>query len=252
MNFNNKKLFWDDQASKGKKSGSQDLLLNQLEQKIIISKVRDCNPKSILEIGCGDGNTALMIKKELPKIKIEAFDFSDKMIDEAKKNASINSIDIDFFVHDMNKLNNINKKYDMIISKRALINLDSYNQQIVILNDIYHLLKSNGKYLMCESSKKGLQEINNLRLVFDLERIEEPWHNTYIDEEKLDTEDIKLTLFKKVNFSSTYYFLSRVVNAHISKLDKLEPDYNSEINRMALKTPSFGNLSQSLLWIWNK
>ena len=89
-------------------------------------------------------------------------------------------------------------------------------------------------------------------MAFDLERIEEPWHNTYIDEEKLDTEDIKLTLFKKVNFSSTYYFLSRVVNAHISKLDKLEPDYNSEINRMALKIPSFGNLSQSLLWIWNK
>jgi len=246
----NKKTFWDQQAKLGKQSGSQDITLDQLEQEILLKNIQ--NPKKILEIGCGDGRNTLKISKKYPKAVIHAFDFSSEMISAAKENKSSVSHKIEFFVHDMEKLNLISESYDLIISKRALINLNSYDKQVEVINNIYNLLQNEGTFLMCESSKKGLKKINELRAIFDLQEIKEPWHNNYIDEEKLDSELLRLDLIEKIYFSSTYYFLSRIVNAHLANLNNKLPEYNSPINKMALSLPYYGETSQSVLWNWKK
>ena len=91
-----------------------------------------------------------------------------------------------------------------------------------------------------------------MRKKINLPEIQEPWHNNYIDEERLDGESLDLTLIDKIYFSSTYYFLSRIVNAHLSNLNNEKPSYDSPINKLALKLPYFGETAQSVLWIWEK
>ena len=54
------------------------------------------------------------------------------------------------------------------------------------------------------------------------------------------------------HYSSTYYFLSRVVNACLAAQEGKEADYNSAINQLALRLPSIGDLAQGRIWLWRK
>ena len=96
--------------------------------------------------------------------------------------------------------------------------------------------------------------INCERKKFELPRIEMPWHNNYINDDKIqnDLKKIKLNLKSINHFSSTYYFLSRIIYAHYVNKNNLKLDYDSVINQMSHKLPCFGNFSQTKIWEWAK
>ena len=54
------------------------------------------------------------------------------------------------------------------------------------------------------------------------------------------------------DYSSTYYFLSRVVNAAVAAEAGEDPDYDSFINRLALKLPPMGDMGQGKIWLWRR
>ncbi|MCP3924033.1 MAG: class I SAM-dependent methyltransferase [Desulfobacterales bacterium] len=242
--------FWESQAKKGVESGTRDLILDSLERNALSSYIK--NGVSILEVGCGDGRLSIDLRKNYD-INITAFDYSKNMIDLAVSNAEKTSItDINFFVQNLLTIDEIDQKFDIVISKRALINLSSYEDQVSVIKKVSKLLLPGGLFLMCESSKKGLKAINQSRQAFNLSEISSPWHNNYIDDDRLLEESLPLKLVKREDFSSTYYFLSRIVNAHLVDLEGKEPAYDSPVNEMALKLPSFGNMGQTILWVWKK
>jgi ubiquinone/menaquinone biosynthesis C-methylase UbiE len=244
--------FWQKQADKNQFSGTEDVLLDALEQEIIEKNIS--NNCTILEIGCGDGRNAINLAKK-KNVCIHAFDFSEKMIELAKSNAVKENVKIKFFLYDINEIENLSGKYSFIISKRALINLPSTYEQKLTLSKISGLLEDNGVYLMCESSSQGLHRINSLREKVGLNKIDSPWHNVYIDEEVINSEsstNFGLKLLERIDFTSTYYFLSRVVNAKIADNENKAPKYDSDINKIALSIESFGNMGQTILWKWRK
>ena len=55
-----------------------------------------------------------------------------------------------------------------------------------------------------------------------------------------------------VYYSSTYYFLSRVVNAWEAAQSGKDPDYDAPVNQLALKLPPIGDFGQGRLWLWRK
>jgi len=136
----------------------------------------------------------------------------------------------------------------------VLINLDSFDEQIKAIKSISSKLKEGGIFLMCESSIDGLNNINAERIKFNLDQIEMPWHNNYIDDKKLNSEldNIDLKLIETNNFSSTYYFLSRIIYANYAKVNNEDIKYDSLINKMSIKLPSLGNFSQTKIWVWKK
>tara|TARA_B100001057_G_scaffold497199_1_gene600708 strand:+ start:1138 stop:1833 length:696 start_codon:yes stop_codon:yes gene_type:complete len=212
----------------------------------------------VLEIGCGNGITAIELARSF-SLDILSVDYSSKMIENAKillKNETYGNLkgNIKFEVLDIRNLTKITQKYDMVISERVLINLDTYKEQIKTINTIGSILKPKGKFIMCESSKKGLDLINNERSKFQLDLIEMPWHNNYIDDDKLERDFNKINLnLKSINhFSSTYYFLSRIVYAHYANQNNLKIDYESDINKMSSKLPSLGKFSQTKIWEWER
>ena len=100
---------------------------------------------------------------------------------------------------------------------------------------------------------RTLNNINEFRAMAGLEKINPPWHNLYINDDLIS--DLKIDGVRLINveaFSSTYYFLSRVVNAWLANRAGVKPSYDSPVNHLALELPPMGDFSQGKLWIFEK
>jgi hypothetical protein len=106
---------------------------------------------------------------------------------------------------------------------------------------------------MLENSQDGLDKINLLRQQVGLQPVKAPWHNRYLKDSELQTFSVPGVVLEKVIFhSSTYYFLSRVVNAWLAAQEGKEPDYDSPVNELALRLPAIGDLGQGKVWVWKR
>ena len=98
----------------------------------------------ILDIGTGSGCIAITLKKELG-CEIVACDKSEKALEVAKKNASLNHVDIDFRYSDI--FSNISGCFDVIISNPPYIREDE---------DIEDIVKNNEPHMALYASCNGL------------------------------------------------------------------------------------------------
>lgn len=201
----------------------------------------------VLSVGCGNGLRELEICSK-KKVNIDGIDYSIEMIEAAKKNLS-NSIEskkmigeVKFYEGDVLNLS-IDNRYDMAYSCRCLINLGSHDLHIKAIDNILGTLKPQGTYLMIEGTKQGLEEINTVRETFSLHHIEECWYNVFLDEKKIENHiREKGASVDIINFNSTYYLISRTINALMTKPgDNI--DVMSLINEYASKLPAVGSFS---------
>ena len=114
----------------------------------------------------------------------------------------------------------IKNRYDLIITKRTLINLGNFENQKRVIQKIYNSLNENGYYVMLECSKDGLDNMNEIRKIFLLDEIPMPFHNLHFSLKMLSEflEDY-FEIVTKTYFSD-YFFLTRIVAPYI---DKKEP-----------------------------
>jgi len=159
-----------------------------------------------------------------------------------------------FRVGDITQLPADLSTFDIVYTERTLINLPDTQSQLSAIGNIGRLLTSGGRYLMCENSKEGLRRINALRTSLELPEIKMPWHNCYIDDEAMQRfSSPALTLERVMDFSSTYYLLSRIINAALAAQRGEEPKYDDPVNALAMKLPALvDGLGQTKLWIWRK
>lgn len=249
----NKLEFWNERASLGFKAGTNDEIMKYMEMNAISSYISD--GMKVLDFGCGNGITMNYLAKKYD-ISIVGIDFSPNMISEAKKLSQQEGTgsNLRYIVGNEETLQSMNEKFDIIYSERALINLDSWEKQKQTILHLCSLLKTEGKYVMCESSFDGLQQINELRKIFNLEQITPPWHNRYFREEEVEdlSKSEKINLVEINHFSSTYYFLSRVINAALASQNNKAPSYDSPLNKLALSLPPIGEMGQGKIWVWEQ
>lgn len=81
----------------------------------------------ILDIGTGSGIIPIVLKKKFPDAKVSAIDYSEKALKVAQKNANLHEVEIEFIYQDyLNE--NLNQKYDIIISNPPYIGIDEENE----------------------------------------------------------------------------------------------------------------------------
>jgi hypothetical protein len=152
---------------------------------------------------------------------------------------------------DVTNLCELPQDFDLVYTERVLINLMDWDTQKKAIAALTNLLKVGGRYAMLENSLDGLDKINALRQQVGLDPVIPPWHNRYFrDSEVADISIPGVALEKVVCHSSTYYFLSRVVNAWLAAREGKEPDYNSPVNELALHLPPVGDMGQGRIWVW--
>lgn len=88
---------------------------------------------NIIDLGCGSGNIGITLKKELENANVTCVDISDKAIEVAKHNTEKLNANISFIQSDM--LDNVNGKFDVIISNPPYISRDEEIEDIVKNNE---------------------------------------------------------------------------------------------------------------------
>ena len=107
------------------------------------------NPIKVLDIGCGTGTLANIIKQQFPNAHITCNDFAKNMIEIARKKLSKYKSDINFLTGDFNKIQS-DEKYDVIVSCYALHHIATDNEKIQLYENIYNSLNKNGIFLTAD------------------------------------------------------------------------------------------------------
>ena len=99
----------------------------------------------IIDLGCGSGSIGLTLKDKLPKSNVTLVDISEKALEVTKLNSENLKKEVEIIKSDM--LENITKKYDVIISNPPYIKDDE---------EIEDIVKENEPHLALYGGKDGL------------------------------------------------------------------------------------------------
>lgn len=242
--------FWEGQA---KTHGGADTATNpdkhyrKLEIEAILRVIGNMKHETILDVGCGNGYTTKAIAKKFPEAEISGVDFSESMIDAASSDNT--SINIDYHVGDILSLSRClglrGRRYDVVLSTRALINLANWPEQKIGILEMGKMLNPGGKLVLVENVQEGLDNLNAIRAGVGLPPIQVRWHNKYLPQAELQKffGDIRghiMTQEYTENIGNFYYIASRVLYAKMCQDQGVTPDYNNPINEIAAKLPTMG------------
>lgn len=243
---------------------TRDRIARALEVETIAHHVRD--GMAVLDVGCGDGETLCELARRF-EIEAVGVDVAAAMIDRASPSATdaywrgefrYTARAPAFWVGDILHIVEWNSgHFDLAYTERCLINLPDWETQKRAAANIARCLKPGGLFIMLENSWDGLQAINDMRERVGLYRIEPPSHNRYLRDAEVEAfatdNGCGVVLEAIAEYSGTYYFLSRVVNAALAVAEGREPDYDSPINRLALSMPPIAGLrGQGRIWVFRK
>jgi len=71
---------------------------------------------NILDIGTGSGCIAISLKHEFPNASVHAFDISEKVLETAQSNATLNKLEVNFSKVDILNTPEMKQKWDIIVS----------------------------------------------------------------------------------------------------------------------------------------
>lgn len=203
--------YWDGQAKKHGTSPSaswEDGYAIALEIDLISKHIIDGDV--VLDVGCANGH-ATIEQDSRHDIEITGVDFSESMIREAKKISDIN-----FKVGDVRKLMFDDATFDVVYTTRTLINLPTWEEQRIGIEECLRVCKSGGRVLFLEAFWDPFVRLNALRTVCGLPPLEEPEFNNYLKEYKImdfflkNHSRLRYTV-SIVDFSSLYYLGSRFI-----------------------------------------
>lgn len=242
-NLKNIKNYWEERAKmykfNPKRATTDDFWLKNLEIKAIKKEIDQIkNKKNILDIGCGDGFSTLSVAKSFPKSNFIGGDYSQGMIENAKLLLKKTPLKlkkrIDFQLVNVTNIK-LNKKFDVAISDRCIINMPDRATQEKAIKEISSSLKSGGHYIMVENFIEGHHKMNQLRKKLKIKEIPVRWHNLFLDETFLKNIVSKFfTIKKKENISSLYYLITRIIYSKICKTEGKEPNYDNIFYKIAL------------------
>ena len=106
----------------------------------VIEDFRNISPKkNIIDIGTGSGCIAISLAKELKRNIVYALDNDDAILELAKQNAKKNNVQVNFFKKDINFLNSLNLKIDVVVSNPPyVLKGEKKNMKLNVLNHEPH------------------------------------------------------------------------------------------------------------------
>ena len=249
---------WDEFAEKyglDRRASTPDACLVDLEIRTLTRYVG--RGDRVLDIGAGNGYTALSLARKVA-VNVTGIDVSANMVACANQmhevyGAALRGV-VQFKLGDILGSGFVERfganTFDMVLTKRTLINVLSWEEQKESIVKMATMAKPGGRCVMMEATVQGHDNINRLRARFGISRTPIRWHNNYLDEEKLlpflkDT--FEQVVFK--DFSSTYYVGSRVIQPLLLKPLRKEPRYDFFLNRLFSRLPSWGNRGIQKLFV---
>ena len=214
----------------------------------------------VLDVGCANGYSSVQFACAC-RAQVRGLDYVPEMIKQAKERLRtaqdklIGSIEFD--VGDITQLKEPLNYYDKVIVVRVLINLGTWERQLLGLRGCIRLLKPGGLLLLSEATLQGWRRLNALRKEWGLEDIPMPPFNQYLDQDKVVAGvGSEGKLLEISNFASTYYVGTRVLKPLLAGKATQAPvsvaDPNAEWNRWFSQIPPAGDYGTQKLFVFRK
>jgi ubiquinone/menaquinone biosynthesis C-methylase UbiE len=122
----------------------------------IIEKIKKSPAKTVLDVGCGNGDLLISLRKSGFTGKLFGIDISEGLLEEAKKCNEAENLNIRFEVMDAENLKFKDNCFDAIIAKHMLYHLPHVRKGI---NEIYRCLKPKGLFIITLNSEKNMPQL---------------------------------------------------------------------------------------------
>ena len=240
------KKFWEtraqDQSLTDAEATHSDVWQRWLEIETIKPFLRATD--SMVDVGCGSGYATRLLAPLVRETL--GVDFSESMIERARAAAAGkpnlrfevgNALDLD--PHALGT-------FDVALSVRCLINLETWELQQRAIENVATLLKPGGRFIFVEGLADGRRNLTAMRAQMGLSEMPTVWHNIDFEESRLMPNlDRFFTLDARRHFG-VYDFVSRIV--HPMAVAPESPVYDSAINRTAaqlsVQLQDFGPVSR--------
>lgn len=207
----------------------------------------------VLDFGCGNGYSSLFFAQQCKQVV--GIDFSPSLIEQAKKQAQARGIEnASFICGDSLTVELAPQSFDVCVSERFLMNLDSWETQKKAINRIGSLLRTNGLLLMFEGEATAKKNLSDLREKLGLTPIPLNKHNIHLEEQKLleyMQDGFKLVETYK---NGLYQLVTYVIYPLLIQPE--EPRWNTRWHKIAAemlkKLNCLPELSKSVFWAFRK
>lgn len=187
----------------------------------------------VLDIGCANGFSTFRQLKNDPK-QLIGIDFAESMIQAANRSSKECGFpaNIEFQIGDVCSLDFDSDLFDVTYTTRVLINLPTWADQKVGIQEALRVTKKGGHTILSEAFYEPLVLLNAIRALLNLPPLIEHDFNRYLKqirlEEFLRRQGIE---FYRIDLSSLYYFGSRVFRELIFEAVK-DDGYTNPINKV--------------------
>jgi ubiquinone/menaquinone biosynthesis C-methylase UbiE len=199
---------------------------------------------SILDLGCGNGKVTIELAKRVAG-PVCGIDFAQRMIAHAQSALNGETEDIRRRVRFENADAATFKTEDQfakIYAFRCLINIPEKPRQSEVIANISRWLKPGGYAFLSESTIQGFSALNPVRESLGLPPVRIREHNTPIDEEFIRAQcQYRGLELEVIDYSSTYYLVSRCLNIKFAETVQASVEFFPEIDNIAASLPSVGN-----------
>lgn len=220
-------------------STMSDLVVREKETEFILQQVRRFTEAvkksdesasrlfSLIDVGCGAGHTLWTIAKSFPTCDLVGIEHNDAMREASMTH--LKSLNVNVFSGDIRNSETIPKnKYDLVICQRVLINILNLNDQKKALNNLLDLTNTSGRLIFIESFNSGLDNLNEARHEFGLDKILPAHHNLYLNDDFFNHPLLHKVNYFDENTLSSHYFVTRVLHPAILKALGIDELRNSE------------------------
>lgn len=225
--------YWDKRAielTDDNQVTHQDTFQKQLELDFISKHLKAGT--NVLEVGCGNGFVTDFLCKRANHV--DAFDASSEMIKRAQ--IKLKGKKLNLFIKKLPYPSDEGLKpfYDVIVSVRVLINLESLNYQYKAIEWIASKLHPGGIFLLLEGSENGLDAINSLRMAAGMKPIKTAKYNINIEKKWLERKTKNYFDIEEKDGIGDYDYLTRYFYPLLVGEDKTK--YNTYFHKAAFKT----------------
>jgi len=192
----------------------------------------------LLDAGCANGFTTFRMLERNPAA-VHAFDFSERMVEAAKRAATTRDPEskIHFYHANILEIPEPKDSVDLAYAVRVLINLPTWERQQQAVAEMHRILKPGGRYVLIEGFSGSMAKLNALRELAGLPAIQPPSFNLWIDEPKLEAcvrERFEVEHIDR--FTSVYYVATRFLRDLTLRGDE-PPSYSSALHDLARELP---------------